>query len=298
MRFLLAFSLVVTILLSSVFSTRAAVPRAEATPVPGAQIQEEIGVAYGQANGEDLLLDLFQPPARDKPRPAVILIPGSAWSFGNRSSMSGTGRTLAEEGYVAFSIDHRMVNDDAWPAQLDDAQRAVRWVRAHADEYGVDPDRVCSYGWSSGATLAAMLGVRETRDNNDPELAEFSSRVNCVIALSGEFDMTVPVTDYSFKLILEDLLGGTPEDQPDAYRDASALTWVDENAPPFLIVHGGFSDTILAEQSRQMATALFEAGVEVAYLVIPEGGHDISNYWLRNGPLIRGFLEMHMHPAA
>jgi acetyl esterase/lipase len=297
-RFLFT-SIVITMMICVIAVGDAAVAHAQSTPDP-AEIQTAMGVAFGEANGEPLLLDVFQPPARDKPRPAVILIFGSAWSFGDRSGMSEPARRLAEAGYVAFSIDHRLLNaggDNPWPAQLDDAQRAVRWVRAHAAEYGVDPDRLCSYGWSSGATLAALLGVRETRDNSDPDLADFSSRVNCVVALSGDLDMTVPQTDYGFELILENLLGGTAEEQPEAYRDVSALTWVDAEAPPFLIIHGGLDDTILAEQSRQMATALFDAGVEVAYVVIPEFGHDGSNYWLRNGPLILGFLEMHMHPA-
>ena len=91
--------------------------------------------------------------------------------------MADPARNLAPAGYVAFSIDHRLVNDGAenrWPAQLDDVQRAVRWVRAHAADYGVDPERVASYGWSSGAHLATMLGVRDTRDNSDPALADYS----------------------------------------------------------------------------------------------------------------------------
>src|SRR3954454_22561285 len=110
-----------------------------------------------------------------------------------------------------------------------------------------------------------MLDVRDTRDSSDPALAEFSSRVNSVVSLSADIDVTVPQTGFGANPFLKALLGGTIEEQPEASRDASPLFWVGEEAAPFLIVHGGPDDTFLAEQSRQMAAALYDAGVEVLY---------------------------------
>jgi acetyl esterase/lipase len=263
------------------------------------EVVTELDVVFGKVDGQELLLDIRRPPAREQSRPAVILIFGGAWSFGDRHAMADPARNLAPAGYVAFSIDHRLVNHGAenrWPAQLDDVQRAVRWVRAHAADYGVDPERIASYGWSSGAHLATMLGVRDTRDNSDPALADYSSRVNAVVSLSADLDLTGPQTDRSFKLLLEDLLGGTLEEEPEAYRDASPLFWVDEDAAPMLLVHGGFDDTVLAEQSRQMAAALYDAGVEVVHAAIPGVGHDGVMNWGRFGPLTLGFLDMQLHP--
>jgi acetyl esterase/lipase len=110
----------------------------EATPtVARAAVETQRGMAYGEVDGEDLLLDAYLPPAREAPRPAVILIHGGFWTSGSRSDMSVAARELAKAGYVAFSIDYRLLDtvtaQNPWPAQLDDAQRAVRWVRAHAD---------------------------------------------------------------------------------------------------------------------------------------------------------------------
>ena len=209
------------------------VPRAahQATPrAASGGVARERDVVYGEVAGQQLLLDVYRPPARDTLRPAVILIFGGAWSFGSRSAMAEPAQHLAEAGYVAFSIDHRLVNagaENRWPVQLDDVQRAVRWVRAHAADYGVDPERLASYGWSSGAHLATMLGVRDTRDNSDPALAEYSSRANCVVSLSADLDLTVPQTNFGSKMTLESFLGGTLEEEPEAYRDASPLSWVD-----------------------------------------------------------------------
>jgi dipeptidyl aminopeptidase/acylaminoacyl peptidase len=111
-------------------------------------------------------------------------------------------------------------------------------------------------------------------------------------------DLSVPQPNAMSELLVADLLGGVPADQPEAARDASPISWVDEEAAAFLIVHGGGEDTYLAEQSRRMATALFEARVETVYAVLPTVGHDGTNYWYLTGPLILGFLESQVHPAS
>ena len=298
-RTLLASAALAPVLASPLRVTSLALAQ-EATASAGQDaVETQLDVAYGEADGEELLLDIYTPPARDTPRPAVMLIHGGSWSFGNRTEMADPARHLAEAGYVAFSIDHRLLNGRApnpWPVQLDDAQRAVRWIRAHAADYGVDPEWIAAYGWSSGAHLAAMLGVRDTRDNSDPALAAFSSRVNSVVTLGADVDLTGSQTDFAFRLTLETLLGGPPEEQPAAYRDASPLFWVDAEAAPMLIVHGGFDDIVLAEQSQRMVAALYEAEVEAVYAAIPSVGHGELLWWPRFGLLTLSFLQMQLHP--
>jgi acetyl esterase/lipase len=288
--------------LASPFAATSRVAAQEVTPTAlQDEVETELDVVYGEVDGQELLLDIRRPPAREQPRPAVILIFGGAWRSGDRHGMADPARRLAEAGYIAFSIDHRLVNDGAenrWPVQLDDVQRAVRWVRAHSADYGVDPERIASYGWSSGAHLATMLGVRDTRDNSDSALAEYSSRVNGVVSLSADLDLTVPQTDFGFKMTVESLFGGTLEEEPEAYRDASPLHWVDAEAAPMLLVHGGLDDTGLAEQSRQMVAALYDAKVDVVYAAIPDVGHDGVMNWSRFGPITLGFLDMQLHPES
>jgi acetyl esterase/lipase len=212
------------------------------------------------------------------------------------------GTYLAEAGYVAFSIDYRLFDqrDDSnpWPAQLDDAQRAVRWVRANAATYGVDPKRVGAYGHSSGGYLAAMLGVHETRDNSDPELAEYSSRVTCVVDLAGDSDLSIPLpaTEAHYEDVLTGMLGGTPEEVPEVYRDASPISHVDEESTPFLVIHGAKDIVVPVEHSRRLVEALHEAGVEVAYLELPNGDHMIPAWWLMTGPWVLTFFGVHLRP--
>jgi dipeptidyl aminopeptidase/acylaminoacyl peptidase len=141
-----------------------------------------------------------------------------------------------------------------------------------------------------------MLGVRDTRDNSDPDVAAYPSRVDCVVSLGGDMDLRVPQADDEFRPFLAPFLGGTAEEQPEAYQDASPLTWVDATAAPVLLVHGGDDDAILADQSRRMVAALYEAGVRVSYVALPDVGHSGVGTWDVAGPLALTFLGMQLHP--
>jgi acetyl esterase/lipase len=207
---------------------------------------------------------------------------------------------LALAGYVTFSADYRLFNEingaNPWPAQLDDAQRAVRWVRANAATYGVDPERVAAYGHSSGGTLAAALGVRETRDDSDPALAGISSSVNCVVDLSGDTDLTIPYPDPMWDKINAAMLCGTPGEVPEAYRDASPLFQVDAESAPFLVIHGAKDDEVPIAHSQRLVAALQPADVEVIFGQFPSAGHLTTASWGFNGPWALAFLGLHLGP--
>lgn len=286
----------------------AATPLLPLTPASSAAVtvnaqgvtRRDADVVYGEADGEPLLLNVHRPAAADVPRPAVILIHGGGWTQGydDRNGMEQPARDLAAAGYVAFNVAYRLMDGtpgyNVWPAQLDDVQLAVRWIRANADDYGVDPERIGSYGFSAGGQLAAMLGLRETRDAADPDLADYSSRVACVVNLAGNMDLTLPLpADPQIYLTF---LGGTPDEEPDAYRDASPLSWVDADSAPFLILHGDADDINPPEHARRMVDALQAAGIEVIYEELPDADHFAVNDWSIGGPRILDFLADHLQP--
>jgi dipeptidyl aminopeptidase/acylaminoacyl peptidase len=256
---------------------------------PEIAIEIDQRVVYGEADGEPLRLDVLRPPTREAPRPAVVLLPG--WESSG-FSMLMQGMELAKAGYVAVTADYRA----DWPEFIDDAQLAVRWVRDNADTYGIDPDRICAYGWSAGGQLAAMLAVRDTRDQAAPALADYSSRVACAVDLAGPADATIPDPSPSENEWTVEHLGGTPEEVPQAYRDVSPLAFVDERSAPMLIVHGNGDGTVPVEHSRLLAAALQEAGVEVVYAELDGEGHGIVD-WEVNGALTLAFLARHLDPA-
>ena len=269
----------------------------DATPVP---LRQEWDVVYGTIDGVDLLLDVLRPPDRPEPRPAVILVHGGGLvdPGPDRLSFSNFVAPLAKAGYVTFNIDYRLFSllkgTNTWPAQLDDVQRAMRWVRAHAVAYGVDPERIGAIGMSSGGQLVGFLGTRDTRDNSDPALAGFSSKATCVVALAGNFDMTTPNSIPSETEIDKAVLGDTPDAA--AYRDYSPITFVDETSAPFLILQEGIDDIVPSEQAGLMAAALQAAGVQVSYSWFPDYTHFSWLSWDSAAPETLAFLNRHLRP--
>jgi acetyl esterase/lipase len=261
-------------------------------------VDEQVDVVYGIVADEPLPLDVYRPPARPAPRPAMVLVHGGGMWTGSRADMADPARHLARAGYVAFAVDYRLVDAAAarhrWPAQLDDVQLAVRWVRANAGRYGVDPGRVGAYGWSAGGQLAALLGTRDTRDLALAN-ADYPSRVACVVDLAGDVDLTA----YTLPPALDEvvaLLGGTPAEVPARYREVSPLSWIDTRTVPFLVIHGLRDDVVPIVQSRRLVSGLRAAGVEVEYTELPGAGHgDLT--WSRVGSAALTFLARHLRPG-
>jgi acetyl esterase/lipase len=258
-------------------------------------------IRYGEAGGRELLLDVYSPSQRERPRPAVLLIHGGGFVGGSRADADivTAARHLAQTGYVAFAIDYRLVDlaqpGPVWPAPLDDVQRAVRWVRAQAATYGVDPERIGAYGVSAGAGLAAHLGVRESPEPADDHLAAVSSRVRCVVALAGPMDGTIPPSNPSDVDVAQALFGGMPTQVPAVYRDASPVTHVDPAAAPFLVVHGVHDTVVPVAHARRLVAALQEAGIAVDYVEDPDAGHDVFA-WERVGARTLAFLGRYLEP--
>jgi acetyl esterase/lipase len=276
--------------------------RARAQDSGADSIQSEDEVVYGEVDGTPLLMMIVRPADRPEPRPAVILIHGGGLIQGTRWDHSEAATALAMAGYVTFSPDYRLfVEGDPstqWPAQLDDVQRAVRWVRANAATYGVDPNRVGAFGFSSGGQLAAFLGTRDTRNNSDASLAFFSSKVDCVVTMGGLFDFTFPNAHPYAEELDAQILGGSAESPPpaSAYEDFSPISFVDSTSAPFLILQEGNPDIIPFEQPQRMVAALESAGVEVTYIEFPELTHDSWFNWAPEADATLEFFQRHLTP--
>ena len=285
-------------LLSSVTSRWSGVSAQDATPVP---VPQESNVSYREGDDPQTRLDVYWTD-HDRPVPAMIVIHGGALAFGSRHDyiFDFMAQSFAQAGYVAFNIDYRLFSlengANAWPTQLDDAQQVVRWIRANAGKYGVDPERIGAFGHSSGAQLAAFLGTRDTRDNSDPALAQYSSRVNCVVDLAGYVDATIPLSIPDFQDVTVALLGAAAESPPNAetIADFSPITFVNKTSGPFLIMQGTADDIVPVENSRRMTNSLHEAGVEVVYGEFPPYDHLNVIDWNLIGSQTLAFLDRHL----
>jgi acetyl esterase/lipase len=243
----------------------------------------ELDVPYGTAAGKTLHLDVYQPETAAKaPRPGIVILHGGGWAMGDRKDMRFFAEAAVRDGYLAFSVQYRLVfgEENRWPAQLDDVQRAVRWLRANAARWNLDPDRIAAAGTSAGGHLAAMLGVCDTRDNSDTTLAGFSSRVRAVVDHVGPCDLTDDFSQRAYGLAVNqlicNLLGCKPSEHPEIARAASPLFLVDAKSAPMLIVHGARDPLIPPTQGQRLESALQKAGVATHLVVFEDDGHSFE----------------------
>ena len=229
-------------------------------------------VPYGTVGGHSLTLDIYEPSEQSSaPRPAVVLIHGGGWTSFDKSTMHTMGMFLARCGFVAFAVDYRLMhgNENIWPAQLDDVQRAVRWIRANAAKYRVDPDHIGAFGHSAGAQLASLLGMEDTRDNSDSALAKYSSRVQAVVEVSGPSDFTTH-RDADDDAFLATFFGGDYAQHSKIWQDASPIFHVSKNVSPFLIMHGTQDADVPIAQSQELADKLQQAGASVKFVTVED----------------------------
>jgi acetyl esterase/lipase len=266
----------------------------------------EADVEYGRAGEKRLLLDVYQPSAKaGKPRAAVVLVHGGGWSGGNKRDMRPIAEQAARAGYVGFSVGYRLVfgEEGRWPQQLDDVQRSVRWIRANAARFGIDPACVGAVGASAGGHLVALLGTCDTRDNSDTALAPYSSRVKCVIDIFGPTDLAddfgpkVPLGKTANELIRA-MIGGTPAEKPDAVREASPLMRIDSKTAPFLIFHGRKDRIVPPDQSEKFHAALEKAGIASKLIMFEDEDHGFAKKpnQERFAAEIVTFLAKHLAP--
>ncbi|MCC7495823.1 MAG: alpha/beta hydrolase [Fimbriimonadaceae bacterium] len=237
------------------------------------EVRTELDLVYGRAGEVDLKLDLFQPVDAPAPRPCVVFVHGGGWGGGERKQFHWHAQQLAAAGYTTVSVGYRLLQVAPYPACLNDCQRAVRWLRKHADRLGLDPQRIGAMGSSAGGHLVACLGVRDTRDDDDPALTGLSSRVQVVVDVHGIHDFPSLPPGLNLLSACSKLFGGTLAQQPALWQDASPQTHVNAQSAPMLILHDPADKTVPYDQSVAFATKLMSAGVAVQFEPIPGAGH-------------------------
>lgn len=238
-------------------------------------------VPYAHAGGRDLLLDLYLPatdgPGGVRPRPVIVFFHGGGWRVGSKAEVvKKVASLVGETGYALASVNYRLSQDAIFPAPIIDGKTAVRWVRANAGRFGLDPRRVGAMGFSAGGHLAAMLGTTAgIASLEDPSMGNptESSRMQAVCDVSGPVDLSFPTTSLIGKLSVFGELGGTAPSKPDLVRQADPSLYVKAGDPPFLIIQGAKDGLVIPAHAQKLAAALKAKGVEVTLDVVPEGGH-------------------------
>ncbi len=254
-----------------------AVPAAAQKPptVPDTVIFEA-GIEYTNPDNQHLQLDMAKPKTGDGPFPAILCVHGGGFRAGNRNGYDGQIIRLAEKGYVAVTVSYRLAPKYPFPAAVHDTKAAVRWLRANAKKYHIDPERIGVTGGSAGGTLAQMLGVTdgvkefEGTGGNEKE----SSKVACVVNYYGANDFTKSYgKSVDAAEVLPLYLGGNLEKARGLHIKASPLYWVTPNAVPTLCIHGTDDKYVAHEQSEWLVEKLKAAGVEAELLTLDKAGH-------------------------
>ena len=242
----------------------------------------EANIIYGMYSGTALLLDEYRP---EHPNGyGIIFISGSGWTtplaYGAEPLKSNSqsklyANALSSAGYTVFAVSHRSLPRFRYPAPVEDAQRAVRFIRHNAERFGIRADRIGAAGGSSGGHLVSMLGTLDGNGKaSDPDPVEReSAKVQCVVARAAPVDFLTG-NNGNFLLGMAKP-AGTAQDTEEyrIYKEASPVTYITPDDPPFLLMHGDKDESVSFSQSEEMAARLKAVGVTVKLIRIEGAGH-------------------------
>lgn len=269
------------------------------------QIRVKKDVSYlGKGRTEKLDLYLPDPKFQKGPYPAIVIIHGGGWHGGDKAARreQNIGNSLAKAGYVCASINYQLAKKQSkftdnlkqvWPGHLQDCKTAVRFLRKYASQYQIDADHIGAIGGSAGGHLVAMLAVTGNDPKLDPQepYPGFSSRIQAVVPMYGAHDLIAMARS-------RDLLSSFSEEEKQLSQQASAVTHITKDDPPFLILHGTKDALVPVEQSELLAAALKKGNIPVELLVIEGAPHSFHLQPKQKDlrPLVIGFFDRHLKP--
>jgi acetyl esterase/lipase len=254
---------------------------AQGQPLAG-KVDLQENICYANVDGQDLLLDLYRPAEANEPLPLIVWIHGGAWQAGDKKFFPIRG--LAREGFAVASINYRFMDQAIFPAQIHDCKGAIRFLRANAARFGIDPNSIGAAGDSAGGHLAALLGTSGGVKDLEGQVGgnrRYSSAVQAVCDWYGQTDFLIFADPNQFNPqrhpVVEKLLGGPVAERKQLAQAASPIAHVDPKDPPFLIMHGDKDEVVPIQQSIRFYEKLKKAGVPAQLIVVEGAGHGFPN---------------------
>ena len=248
-------------------------------PIP---VKSHIDLVYAKHGDREMKLDLYIPEQGEGPFPLIVWIHGGGWIGGDKKDCPPLNIGYCQNGYAAASLSYRFSNVAPFPAQIEDCKAAIRWLKAHANEYNLDPNKIGVWGGSAGGHLVCLLGVTgHVKKFDVGDHLDQTSEVHAVCNFFGPTDFLTglegfdPDTDLTKALVgmYTSLLGGPMEEKTELAKAASPTTYADQNSAPFLHVHGTVDLLVPVEQAEKLHDKLRQANVSSRLFIIPQGGH-------------------------
>ena len=277
----------------------ACIPSRAELAIPDTVIFER-GVEFSDPDNQHLQLDIARPKSGDGPFPAIVCIHGGGFRAGTRDGYDGMCVTLAQKGYVAITVTYRLSPAYQFPAAVHDCKAAVRWLRANAAKYHVDPVRIGAMGGSAGGHLALFLGVTAgVKEFEGEGNADQSSAVAAVVSYAGPSDFTKSYgKSVDAAEVLPLFFGGDLSTKLREHIAGSPLNWVTPHAPPTLCIHGTADNYVAFEQAQWMVDRLKASAVEAELLPFEKAGHGLKGEDAQKADAAMiAFFDRHLKPA-
>jgi acetyl esterase/lipase len=229
-----------------------------------AEIKQDI--VYAKRDGQELQLDIALPAGGEKMRPTIVCIHGGGWKEGKRQSYHGQLQEMSKRGFVVATIDYRLTGVAPWPAQIVDVRDALKWLVHHADDYGIDPQRIGLMGASVGGHLALMLGFQPQESGND-------LRVRAIVNFYGPTDFKDIKTWDHARWAIEPLVDGKMEEKLDALKEISPVEYIDRTDPAVLTLHGTKDDIVPFSQATLLHELLNKTQIPNHLFPMEGAGH-------------------------
>jgi acetyl esterase/lipase len=249
------------------------------------EVEEQKGVVYVEREGMPLHLNIFYPRTASSPLPCIVYVPGSAWMKQNIDMSTPNLIRLAARGYVVAAVEYRPSNVAQFPAQVQDARTAVRFMRKNSAQYHVDVDNLFAWGDSSGGHTALYLGAEPDPGSDTSVYGEFSARVNAVVDYFGPSEMK-EISEIPNMLNRDPdrspeamLIGGAIAKNPERARAASPVYSITPEFAPTLVAHGDSDPLVPMSQSDRVAETLDREGVEYEYYCLSGASHGSREFW-------------------
>lgn len=247
-------------------------------------------IVFAKRGERELKLDMALPDGGAKMRPAIVCIHGGGWRAGSRAAYRKLIQEFAGQGFVAATVEYRLTDVAPWPAQIDDVKAAISFLVKHADDFGLDAERIGVLGASAGGHLSLMAGFLPAETDDAP-------RLRCIVNYFGPTDLVNARNRERLRGYLEPLIGGRLEERPEGLKAISPVTFLDRTDPPVLTFHGTDDNLVLYRQAELLHAALKKAQIPETLFPMEGVGHGVGGDAEKRHATQNAFLQAYLTGA-